>query len=228
MDYKDKYMKYKTKYLELKNMDAYNLHGGSKDNLIIHVCGPSGSGKTTLGNKLKEHFKSKIVVKDLDELLDEYFVDHFGKNSLHNLGDVNEKLYQKYIDNYINKQQKPIIFVGLNDNFVDFYPKRKNIYYNLHTNHKYYIDIDDNIIIKQKCERFFNNIKNDTTIMNELITNNSKFIEQISKAINTECNAKYIIKWINKWKKDYKKQSYTFTTRENIYKTIIKILNKVI
>ena len=64
--------------------------------------------------------------------------------------------------------------------------------------------------------------------MNELITNNSKFIEQISKAINTECNAKYIIKWINKWKKDYKKQGYTFTTRENIYKTIIKILNKVI
>ena len=36
--------------------------------------------------------------------------------------------------------------------------------------------------------------------MNNLITNNKK----IFKAINTECNAKYIIKWINKWKKDYK------------------------
>ena len=87
--------------------------GGSRNNLIIHICGSSGSGKTTLGNKLKEKFGNNIIVKDLDELLDEYFVDHFGENSLHNLGDVDEKLYQKYIDDYINKQQKPIIFVGL-------------------------------------------------------------------------------------------------------------------
>jgi adenylate kinase family enzyme len=205
MDYIDKYIKYKTKYLELKNIDVNNQLGCGKDNLIIHVCGSSGSGKTTLGNKLKEKFKNKIIVKDLDELLDEHFVVHFGKNSLYNLGDVNEKLYQEYIDNYINKQSKPIIFVGLNDNFIDFYPKRKNIYYNLHNiNHKYYIDIDNNIIVKQKCERFFNNIKNDITMMNGLITNNNKFIKQILKAFNTECNAKYIIKWINKWKKDYK------------------------
>ena len=198
------------------------------EKLIIHISGASGSGKTTLGNKLKENFKSKIVVKDLDELLDEHFVDYFGKKSSQNLGDVNEKAYQKYIDDYINKQKNPIIFVGLNDNFVDFYPKRKNIYYNLHTttNHTYYIDIDDNIIIKQKCERFFNNIKNDINIMNGLVTtDNNKFIKQISKAFNTECNAKYILKWINKWKKDYEKQGYKFMSRENIYKSVVKILN---
>ena len=35
---------------------------------IIHVSGPSGSGKTCLGNKLKEYFKSKIIVKDIDDL----------------------------------------------------------------------------------------------------------------------------------------------------------------
>ncbi len=230
MDYKDKYIKYKTKYLELKNQIGENyMIGGSRNNLIIHICGQSGSGKTTLGNKLKEKFGNNIIVKDLDELLDEYFVDHFGENSLHNLGDVDEKLYQKYIDDYINKQQKPIIFVGLNDNFVDFYPKRKKIYYNIHTtDHKYYIDIDDNIIIKQKCERFLNNIKNDMTVMNNLITNNKKFIKQIFKAINTECNAKYIIKWINKWKEDYKKQVYKFMTREKIFEIISNIIEKVI
>ena len=194
------------------------------ETLIIHISGASGSGKTTLGNKLKEKFKSKIVVKDLDELLDEHFVNYFEKNTSHNLGDVNEKAYQKYIDDYINKQKKTIIFVGLNDNFVDFYPKRKNIYYNLHTttNHTYYIDIDDNIIIKQKCERFLNNIKND---INLVTTDNHKFIKQISKAFNTECNANYILKWINKWKKDYKKQGYKFMSRENIYKSVVKILN---
>ena len=42
------------------------------EHLIIHISGASGSGKTTLGNKLKEHFKSKIVVKDLDNLRDEH------------------------------------------------------------------------------------------------------------------------------------------------------------
>ena len=193
------------------------------ENLIIHISGASGSGKTTLGNKLKEHFKSKIIVKDLDELLDEHFIDYFGKKSSHNIGDVNEKAYQKYIDDYINKQKKPIIFVGLNDNFVDFYPKRKNIYYNLHTttNYTFYIDIDDNIIIKQKCERFFNNIKND---INLVTTDNNKFIKQISKAFYTECNAKYILKFINKWKKDYDKQGYKFMSRQNIYKSVVKIL----
>jgi uridine kinase len=36
--------------------------------MIIHISGPSGSGKSTLGGKLKEHFKNKIVVKDLDDL----------------------------------------------------------------------------------------------------------------------------------------------------------------
>lgn len=65
-------------------------------------------------------------------------------------------------------------------------------------------------------------------MMNELITNNNKFIKQISKAFNTECNAKYIIKLINKWKKDYKKQGYKFITREKIFEIISNIIEKVI
>lgn len=42
------------------------------ETLIIHISGALGSGKTTLGDKLKEQFKSKIVVKDLDNLRDEF------------------------------------------------------------------------------------------------------------------------------------------------------------
>jgi hypothetical protein len=51
------------------------------ENLIIHISGASGSGKTTLGNKLKENFKSKIVVKDLDELIDEFIQNYYGNKS---------------------------------------------------------------------------------------------------------------------------------------------------
>jgi uridine kinase len=40
--------------------------------IIIHISGASGSGKTTLGKKLKIYFQSSVIVKDLDELRDEF------------------------------------------------------------------------------------------------------------------------------------------------------------
>jgi adenylate kinase family enzyme len=128
------------------------------------VSGPSGSGKTTLGNKLKEIYENKI-----DELLDDHLKDYFGEQSF-TYNDINEDAYQEYIDNWIDKHKKPIVFVGLNDNFVDFYPTRKNIYYNVHPQYKYYIDIDDSIIVKQKCMRFFDNLKQDMNLMNDLVS----------------------------------------------------------
>ena len=47
MDYKDKYIYNKTKYLELKNTNISDMIGGCPD-LIIHISGPSGAGKTNL------------------------------------------------------------------------------------------------------------------------------------------------------------------------------------
>lgn len=46
----------------------------------------------------------------------------------------------------------------------------------------------------------------------------------LTHAINTECNAKYILKWVNKWKTYYKKQDYKFLTREDIFDSVVKIL----
>ena len=68
------------------------------ETLIIHISGASGSGKTTLGNKLKEQFKSKIIVKDMDILRDEFIKEFYG----------NKKW--TYIDSYINKQKKTNYF----------------------------------------------------------------------------------------------------------------------
>ena len=48
------------------------------EKLIIHISGASGSGKTTLSDKLKEQFKSKIVVKDLDNLRDAFIKEFYG------------------------------------------------------------------------------------------------------------------------------------------------------
>lgn len=187
---------------------------------IIHISGASGSGKTTLGNKLKEQFKSKIVVKDLDDLRDEFIEEFYGNKKWTY---IDETKYQEYIDSYINKQKKPIIFVGLNDNTV--YGKNKKIYYNVHSQHNYYIEIDDMIIVKQKCIRLLNDIQNDKMAMEDLINNNKVFVKQFSEAIKRECSAKETIKQNNKWKKDYEKQGYKSMSRENIYKSIVKLLN---
>ena len=191
------------------------------ETLIIHISGASGSGKTTLGNKLKEHFKSKIVVKDLDILRDEHIKKTYDTSKGWS---VDEVKYQKFIDDFINKQKKPIIFVGLNDNILG----TKNIYYNVHSQYNFYIDIDDKIILKQKCIRFITDdlpSHLDNQVINDIMNNNEFFIKQITNLIKRECSMKEMVKLNKKWKKDYKKQGYTFMSRENIYKSVVKILN---
>ena len=70
----------------------------------------------------KQHFKSKIVVKDLDILRIEHIKKTYNTSKNWN---VDEVKYQKYIDEFIIKQKKSIVSVGLNDNILG----TKNIYY---------------------------------------------------------------------------------------------------
>ena len=188
--------------------------------IIIHICGASGSGKTFLGNQLKEEFGKKIVVKDLDELRDEHIKKTYDTSKGWSIDEVK---YQKYIDDFVNKQKKPIIFVGLNGNILGI----KNIYYNVHLQYNYYIDIDDKIIVKQKCIRFLTDdlpSHLDNSVINDIMNNNKFFIKQITKLIKNECSMEKMVKLNNKWKRDYKKQDYKFMSRENIYKSVVKIL----
>jgi len=187
--------------------------------LIIHISGASGSGKTTLGNKLKKQFKNKIIVKDLDNLRDEHIKKTYDTSKGWSIDEVK---YQKFIDDFIKKQKKPIIFVGLNDNHLGI----KKIYYNVHAEYKFFIDIDVKDIVKQKCLRMLTEeIPNDKMAMKDLVDNNEKFIKGMKFAIDGACNLKVITKENNKLKKDYKKHDYIFMSRENIYKSVVKILN---
>ena len=187
--------------------------------MIIHISGASGSGKTTLGNKLKKKLGKKVIIKDLDNLRDQFIKKFYEKRRWKY---INEKEYQKYIDEYIKKQKKTIIFVGLNDNTI--YGKNKKLYYKLHSNYKYYIKINDMIIVKQKCLRLLNDIQKDSKAMKDLIKNNKFFVKKFSEAIKQECSSKETIKLNKKWNRDYKKQGYKFMTRENIFKTVCKLI----
>ena len=185
--------------------------------VIIHISGASGSGKTTLGIKLTEQFKNKIVLKDIDNLKRDFIQKYYGDNKF----DIIDKLeYQKYIDNFVKKHSfKPLIFVGLNN-----IPKwHNNHYYDMHSTYNYFIDLDDETIIKQKCKRLLNIFANDYN-MKMLVNNNKQYIKNLSIGIDYECNLKKTIKLNNKWKKDYMKQDYKFMSIENIFKNVSKIL----
>ena len=217
MSYYNKYNKYKTKYLELKKCQT---GGKNKENIIIHISGPSGSGKTTLGNKLKEKFGKKIVVKDIDNLRREFIKKHYNNKKW---SKIDKESYQQYINDYVVTQTKPIIFVGLNH--MPWW--HKNHYYNMHSNYNYYIEIDDDTLIKQKCLRLFEDMQTfDKMAMDDLINNNKKFVKLTKDAIERDCGKKEITKMNKKWNKDYKKQKYKFMTHENIFRNVSKLLYK--
>jgi len=191
--------------------------------MIIHISGPSGSGKTTLGNKLKKKFGNKIIVKDLDILRDEFIKSYYGEKRW---TFINVREYQKYINDYIKKHsKKSLIFVGLNDNTS--FGRDKELYYNVHSDYNFYIDIDDNVIIEQKCERFILEYLPEILKHNkkDITENNDVFIKRVTLSLKNECSALETKKLNKKWAKDYKKMGYIFLSRENIYKKVCSILN---
>jgi adenylate kinase family enzyme len=195
--------------------------------MIIHICGASGSGKTTLGNKLQTKYKRKIYVKDLDDLRQEFIIANYDTSKKYSFS---ETKYQKYIDSFISKHSnKPLIIVGLNDNH---FGKSKSMYYNLHADHRYYIDITDEEIIEQKQERFFTkrvpHIWNDKEMKHNLKHDNALFIKDFIGEFIGECGIDATTELNKKWKDSYIKQGYEFMTRENIYKKCIKILNPLV
>ena len=158
------------------------------ETLIIHISGASGSGKTTLGNKIKEQFKSKIVVKDLDDLRAEFIESPYEKKFTWEKFD--SELYQAFLDKYILSQKKPLILVGLNHMFWH----NKKLYYNVHSQYNYYIDIDDMLIVKQKCIRFLTDelkdmVTKNKAIIRDITEDNEKFVRLIKENIERGFNA---------------------------------------
>ena len=192
--------------------------------MIIHISGPPDSGKTYLGKKLEKKFGKKIVVKDLDDLLN-YYVRH-NKFSV--------KGYQNYINNFIEKRKnKKIIFVGLN---LDM--GRSNTIYQLKPDYKFFINLN----IKENAKRrFIRHYKNDIKyyflwtyggkeptseeIYKEWMKNDTlstKSLQKIIEKMSPSGLERDTIRWHN----IYKKLGFKFMTSDKIYKEISKILSK--
>jgi len=208
---------YLKKYLELKEQI-----GGDNKSLIIHISGPSGAGKTTLGKKLKKEFNDKIVVEDIDDLRQKFIRSRYEPKEKFKI--IDKDGYQLFIDNFIKKNNnKPIVFVGLNH--MPWW--HKHHYYNTHSMYNFFINLDDKVILKQKCLRSFKDIVNDKHAMNDLINDNEQFLKIFTREIKRNCSLKEIKKMNDVWRRDYKSQGYTFLSREEIFNKVSKILKKI-
>ena len=188
--------------------------------MIIHISGPSGSGKTYLGSRLKDKYRGKITVCDIDDLR-QAFIKWFyvGKP----FKKINSVAYQKYIGIDISKHRdKPLVFVGLN-----VMPWWHYIYYDLQADHKFYIKIDYKKVLLQRYGRAVQNLlANDKSLhSNMLIKDNPKFLKNIANWFADELSLKQLTKDSDKFATNYKAQKYTFASSDLIFNTLCKLLN---
>lgn len=199
----------------------------SKPRIVVHVAGASGAGKTTLGKRLKRRFGTKIVVKDLDDLRTEYIAKKY-KTARWSWADFDAKGYQVFLDQYIAKIRKPLVLVGLNHIF--FHDKK--LYYNVHATHRFYIDIPDMQVVKQKCLRYITDELQDVVkmenVVDDITNNNKKFVKLINEGLVRECGVKQTTKLNAMWKRGYGKQNYTFLSHARIFDRVAALLQRTI
>ena len=198
--------------------------------MIIHISGSSGSGKTTLGNKIKNRLGDKVIVKDLDDLLFEFvMMKEKSKQRTSTILKNWKNDYQKYIDEFIEKQKKPIIFVGLNTDLGSLGFRNNKLtppkaFYNVYADYIFYIDLPLEQILQQKFFRQTQKIcDNKEKLFKKWLLNPTKTQLKLNYDINLNL-WKYESE---KWNKLYKTKKYIFEKPDNIYNMIIEIIQKI-
>ena len=188
-----------------------------ENRIIIHISGAPGSGKTTIGLKLKKYYKTKVIVKDLDDL--------FGEFMKLNTKKFSSKKYQKFIDDFINKyNNKSIIFVGLNSEHLT------NKFYKINPDYKFYINLPVNINLERhflrEIEGWINWMQNrDKNILfNQLLNNENEVINNLSKSLSKSLKISKQKKFIMSFDAHYRTENYQFLSSTSIYNKIIKLI----
>ena len=170
--------------------------------MIIHIAGAPGSGKTTIGQKLKKYYKTKVIVKDFDDLFAEFIKLNTKKFS--------SKKYQNFIDDFINKHNnKSIIFVGLNSEHLT------NKFYNINPDYKFYIDLPVNINLKRHFLK---------KIDNQLMDNEHEVINGLTNSFTRRLKISEQKKFIMSFDAHYIAENYQFLSSTQIYNKIIKLI----
>jgi ASC-1-like (ASCH) protein len=244
--------KYKVKALSMIKIENNNIEEvkqgdveqkGSGKNIIIHIAGASGAGKTTLGLKLKNIYKNKIILKDLDNLRDEFTKFHLNKNTSVTIFEKNfKKNYQDFLNDYIkNHSNKILVITGINTYINDEHFKYKNHLFKIkyildtHADYKFCIDISPSNILKQRWYREYNmyikytceHLKKSIDAAYNIYMTASNKIVGVSKIVPDlfwMMDRKLHIKHIKNWNKFYKDEEYEFLSYNNIIKAINKLI----
>ena len=201
--------------------------------MIIHIAGPSGSGKTTLGKRLKEHYKDKVIIKDLDDLLWKEFIPWQEKTDITATDFFTnfESNYQEYIDTFIKQNKgKTIIFVGINtfimgemQQFKGIDKKFPKAFFDLRADHKYYIDIPVEQVMKQKFYRMMDDFCNSKDIIfTDLLENENETRKNITDDIMRQTHMKEVRMQTEKWNKFYRDKGYEYLSNDEIFNRIIE------
>lgn len=104
----------------------------------------------------------------------------------------------------------------------------KRLYYDMHPTHKFYIKLNSDLIFKQKCSRFLEDVfvEHRENILKDIIKDEKKTHKQLYNAIKGECNYEKTTKMNEIWNTDYKEQGYKFLSREIIFDEVSNILNE--
>jgi adenylate kinase family enzyme len=181
------------------------------DQKIIHICGPPGSGKTTLGRRIEKRFGDTIFVKDVDDLRSDFIKTFYGESKW---STIDKDAYQRYIDKFIKKRnKKPIVFVGLTT--MPWW--HKNHYYDLHATHRFYIDIDDDTILKRKYLRLLQGMLNDKRAIDDLLHQNEQFIKRFTTLIKKDLDSTRCAEQNEEFKKSYLDMGYVVKSQSGIY-----------
>jgi hypothetical protein len=178
--------------------------------IVIHISGCQGSGKSTIGKILVQKYGDKIIVKDLDDLRDE-----FSKQ-------IDIKNYNEYINNYINYNKKPIILTGLTaEKCLGLMNDDNDTFYEIKTKYRYFIHIDNNEVLRQRFYRQIDKlVERKEYFFNEWLIN-KKIQNKLFRFINLSQWEKNNIECI----KIHKKYEYIFLNHEEIINQISKILD---
>ena len=180
-------------------------------NVFAHIAGPTGSGKSTLAKRLSKNYPN-IIFKDLDDIyrsLPEEFPEDFQKM---NKQEFYKTFYTKSLQKFIDTTNQKIIFVGFNGfsfekDFSDA------IYYDINAEHKYFIDIDKEIVLKRRFERHLSFMANNVDrYFKKALDNNSKLIIDLDlwrKKINRPYEDKH-----------YHNNNYKFMDNDAIYEEL--------
>lgn len=97
-------------------------------------------------------------------------------------------------------------------------------YYDLHSEHNFYIKLDDKTIFQRKCNREIEKLFNGREKLIEFLM--EKNIKYNFDGLNHDCNFKTMKKENLKWNTDYKKQGYKLLDNKEIFKEVSHIVKQ--